>query len=398
MTLHLWTVPRRGVPGAVLRMGRDRGPVRRTPGLRFAKLLGTGDGRTFTVRDADPLRWGLLATWADAESARRFDSGAVVGSWERAAHESLRLDLRPVASRGTWGGRTPFGEPVPVRGDGPVAALTRARLRASSAPGFWRAVPPVSAALGEQPGLRAAVGIGEAPVGLQGTFSLWDSAQALKDFARAPAHAEVVARTEPERWYAEELFARFAVRRRPRHPRRPGPARVSEVVELGADGLRRRADEVLDVYAEAMGVARSDASSRRAILANHLQRDGLRAVGAVEGDRLLGVAYGYLGAPGQWWHDQVRAALTAEQSSQWLDGAFEVCELHVRPELHGTGLGKALVQALLAGTDAPTAVLTTPDGETRARGFYRAGGWVELQHGVRFPGDPRSFAVLALPL
>lgn len=211
VTLHLWRVTPRGVPGALLRMGRDRGRVRRAPGLRFAKLLGTGDGRTFTVRDADPLRWGLLATWADAAAAEAFQQSAVVRAWEQAAVESLRLDLRPVASRGTWSGRTPFGDPVPARTDGPVAAVTRARLRAAAAPGFWRAVPPVSADLRGRPGLRAAVGIGEAPIGLQGTFSLWESATALKQFARDPAHAAVVARTEPARWYAEELFARFAV-------------------------------------------------------------------------------------------------------------------------------------------------------------------------------------------
>ena len=211
VTLHLWRVPPSSVPRALLRMGLHRGRVRRTPGVRFAKLLGTGDGRTFTVRDADLLRWGLLATWADAGAARAFDSSAVVRSWEDGATESCRLDLRPVASRGTWSGRTPFGDPTPVRSDGPVAALTRARLRAASAPGFWRAVPPVSADLAGRPGLRAAVGIGEAPLGLQGTFSLWDSASAVKDFARSEAHAAVVARTEPERWYAEELFARFDV-------------------------------------------------------------------------------------------------------------------------------------------------------------------------------------------
>jgi hypothetical protein len=192
-------------------MGRDRGRVRRTPGLRFAKLLGTGDGRTFTVRDADPLRWGLLATWTDAAAADAFERSAVVRSWEGSAVESCRLDLRPVSSRGTWSGRSPFGDPVPTRTDGPVAALTRARLRVASAAAFWRSVPPVSADLRGRPGLRSAVGIGEAPVGLQGTFSLWDSAAALKEFARGPAHAAVVARTEPERWYAEELFARFAV-------------------------------------------------------------------------------------------------------------------------------------------------------------------------------------------
>jgi hypothetical protein len=192
-------------------MGRHRGPVRRTPGVRFAKLLGTGDARTFTMRDADPLRWGLLATWADTSSAEAFDRSAVIREWESGATESCRLDLRPLASRGLWSGRAPFGDPVPVRSDGPVAALTRARLRAASAPGFWRAVPPVSADLAGRPGLRAAVGIGEAPIGLQGTFSLWDSGAALSEFARSAAHAAVVARTEPERWYAEELFARFAV-------------------------------------------------------------------------------------------------------------------------------------------------------------------------------------------
>jgi hypothetical protein len=211
VTLHLWRVPPATVPRALLRMGLHRGRVRRTPGVRFAKLLGTGDGRTFTVRDADPLRWGLLATWADAGAARDFDGSPVVRAWEDGATESCRIDLRPVASRGTWSGRTPFGDPTPVRSDGPVAALTRARLRARSAPGFWRAVPPVSADLEGRPGLRAAVGIGEAPLGLQGTFSLWDSASAVKEFARSEAHAAVVARTEPERWYAEELFARFDV-------------------------------------------------------------------------------------------------------------------------------------------------------------------------------------------
>lgn len=211
VTLHVWRVPPTAVPRALLRMGRDRGRVRRTPGARFTKLLGTGDGRTFTVRDADPLRWGLLATWADAGAAAAFDRSPVVTAWERDATESLRLDLRPVASRGRWSGREPFGAPTPVRTDGPVAALTRARLRPASALGFWRAVPPVSADLVGRPGLRAAIGIGEAPVGLQGTFSLWDSPAALRDFARDPAHAAVVARTGPERWYAEELFARFAV-------------------------------------------------------------------------------------------------------------------------------------------------------------------------------------------
>ena len=170
------------------------------------------------------------------------------------------------------------------------------------------------------------------------------------------------------------------------------------LVELDREQLRARTDEVLEVYGEAMGVDLASALSRRSIVAAHLERDGLRAWVALDGPRMVGVAYGYLGAPGQWWHDQVRSALTIAQSRQWLDGAFEVCELHVRPELHGTGLGRRLLACLLTDLPARTAILTTPDAETRARRFYRDGGWVDLACGVRFPGDPRTFAVLGLDL
>ena len=212
VTMHLWGLPGRRVPLALLRMAGDRRPLRRTPGLRFAKLLGTGNGRTFTVRDADPLHWGLLATWATAEDAAAFEAGPVARGWGRIATERLRLDLRPLASRGCWAGRQPFGDPAPTRFDGPVAAVTRARIVTRRAATFWRAVPPVSADLRQVDGLRLAVGIGEAPVGLQGTFSLWDSPAAVTAFAhrRAP-HVEAIRRTAELGWYAEELFARFAV-------------------------------------------------------------------------------------------------------------------------------------------------------------------------------------------
>ena len=178
---------------------------------------------------------------------------------------------------------------------------------------------------------------------------------------------------------------------------------MTPVVEWDRTALAGGVDEVLDVYAAAMEVPRVTAAGRRSILQGHLDRDGLRAVAVRDpGGRLVGVAYGHLGAAGQWWHDQVRAALArglgAESAAGWVDGAFEVCELHVRPECQGLGLGRRLLDALLAGTAAPTAVLTTPDRETRARGFYRAAGWVDLARALRFPGDPREFAVLGLRL
>jgi hypothetical protein len=212
VTLHLWGVRPSRVPAAVVRMGLDRRHLRRTPGLRFAKLLGTGDGRTFTLRDADLLHWGLLATWSSVAAAEAFESGPVARGWGRVAHERLRVDLRPLASRGEWAGQRPFGAPTPTAYDGAVAGVTRARIAPRRMASFWRAVPAVSADLAQCTGLRLAVGIGEAPIGLQGTFSLWSSAAALTEFAhRRGPHTDVVARTTAEGWYAEELFARFAV-------------------------------------------------------------------------------------------------------------------------------------------------------------------------------------------
>jgi hypothetical protein len=212
VTLHVWRVPRRAVPAALLRMAADPRRVRATPGLRFAKLLGTGSGRTFSIREGDPLRWALLATWADAGAAKEFDSSVVARRWAGLAEETWRVRMRPLASRGRWSRREPFGAPAGGRWDGPVAAVTRARLSVRRLGTFWSAVPPVSADLGERAGLRLSLGIGEAPVGLQGTFSLWDSARSLREFAyHGAAHRAVVERTPVEGWYAEELFARFAV-------------------------------------------------------------------------------------------------------------------------------------------------------------------------------------------
>jgi hypothetical protein len=213
VTLHLWGVPGPAVPGAVARMALDR-PLMRRSRARFWKLLGTGAGRTFTPRDADPRHWGLLAAWDSAEDAEAFEAAATVRAWGRLAEERLRVAMRPLASRGRWSGREPFGAPRPSRSDaaGPVASITRARLRLLRSASFHHAVPPVSADLREAPGLRLALGIGEAPVGLQGTFSLWSDGEALQRFAhQRAAHTEVVARTAREGWYAEELFARFAV-------------------------------------------------------------------------------------------------------------------------------------------------------------------------------------------
>jgi hypothetical protein len=215
VTLTLWGVDGRRIPAAVARMALDRRHLRRTPGLLFARLLGTGDGRTFTLRDADPFHWGLLAVWDGAGARDGFAGGTTERAWARISTERLTVRMAPLTSHGLWSGRQPFGDPAPRRDgalQGPVAAITRARLRWRRIRSFWAAVPAVSADLRECTGLQLAVGIGEAPIGLQGTFSLWRDASSLTAFAhRRTPHRQVVARAAAEGWYAEELFARFEV-------------------------------------------------------------------------------------------------------------------------------------------------------------------------------------------
>lgn len=210
--LDVWGVSGANIALAFTRMGTQRRAVRRLPGLRFAKLMGTGSGETFTMRDADPKHWALLTTWSDNEQARRFEQSRVSRTWNESADEHLTVTMQPLVSRGKWSGQEPFAVPDTKAAPGPIAAITRARIKPSMWPKFWSSVPPVSLDLHEDPGVVFTMGIGEAPVGLQGTFSIWRDAKAISDFAyRRPAHAEVVRRTHELNWYAEEMFTRFQV-------------------------------------------------------------------------------------------------------------------------------------------------------------------------------------------
>jgi heme-degrading monooxygenase HmoA len=214
VVLDVWGVAGRHVGAAVTRMATQRPALRAVRGMEFHKLLGTGSGRTFTTRDADPRHWALLTTWSSSEAADEFRDSRIVRSWSRISHEHLRVDMTPLISRGLWSGRTPFGDPTPARTVGPVAAITRARIRPSQWAAFWRQVPPVSTDLHDDQGLLFSLGIGEAPIGLQGTFSLWRDHRALTDFAqRRSPHRAVIAATAQRDWYAEELFARLVVNR-----------------------------------------------------------------------------------------------------------------------------------------------------------------------------------------
>lgn len=170
------------------------------------------------------------------------------------------------------------------------------------------------------------------------------------------------------------------------------------------DDLARRLDDVVAVYGEAMGYRAELLEARRGYIATHVRRPGFRAVATLSSNgHLVGFGYGYLSAPGQWWHDQVRGALTDEARKAWFSECFEVVELHVRPATQGHGLGARQLRALLGMAGGSTTLLSTPEADeetSRAWRLYRRFGFVDILRDFRFPGDERAFAVLGreLPL
>ncbi len=170
------------------------------------------------------------------------------------------------------------------------------------------------------------------------------------------------------------------------------------------EDLGRRLDDVIDVYGQAMGYPSDLLEARRGYIAGHVRRPGFRAVATIDSDGvLLGFGYGYTSAHGQWWHDQVRAALRRDARKTWLSDCFEVVELHVRPPAQGQGLGAAQLRALLSMATGRTVLLATPEADeqrSRAWRLYRRFGFVDVLRDFHFPGDDRAFAILgrALPL
>src|ERR1700690_2797290 len=93
------------------------------------------------------------------------------------------------------------------------------------------------------------------------------------------------------------------------------------------------AAELREVHRSALGPGALSDEWAAERLPRHAEREGfVFLVARAEDGSISGFAYGYDGARGHWWSEQVARALTAAQRDEWLDRPhYEVAELHVLP-------------------------------------------------------------------
>jgi ribosomal protein S18 acetylase RimI-like enzyme len=178
------------------------------------------------------------------------------------------------------------------------------------------------------------------------------------------------------------------------------------IAQLGPSGFLASIDQFVAIYGAAMGAAKNELPSRRAIMQRHSVNQGFRALAVSAGStgRPVAFSYAFRGLPGQWWHDVVRAGISAERglraAGDWLDDVLEIAEVHVHPDYQARGIGRQMVLALAAGRTERTAVLSTRDAPTPARRLYRSLGFADLLTDFVFPGGGPPYAVMGavLPL
>jgi hypothetical protein len=202
--------------------------LRGVPGLRLCKVLGSGHEGGFGLRPSWD-RQGLLCVFDSREQAEAFaEHHPTAQAYRQRARECFMALLRPTSSRGTWSGlglqppterhtEPPDGTANPNEPSGAPAApqmamatLTRASIRPLAAWRFWRHAAPSQADLEHAPGCLLAVGLGEAPLLRQATFSIWQSVADMERYAHSGAHQSAIRAAYQGGFFSESMFTRFA--------------------------------------------------------------------------------------------------------------------------------------------------------------------------------------------
>lgn len=195
---------------AFANMGRKQVFRDATQGLVFFKAMGTGAGNGFSAVP-NFSRYAFVLLFDTRENAElSLARNPVFRLYFDRAASYLRCHLKPAMVHGTWGGLQPFEIEETASPDDPVAVITRARINTSKIFDFWLNVSEAGRFMNSRDEAIYQVGIGEYPIFMQATFSMWKSMKEMKNAAyNGTPHAEVVKKTRERNWYAEEMFSVF---------------------------------------------------------------------------------------------------------------------------------------------------------------------------------------------
>ena len=188
-------------------------PFQHIPGLQFCKLLGSGVNGGFSTTPS-LSKQGFFCVFDTADHAARFqDSSTILKAYQDHAHEFFIASVQAYSSRGSWSGfEMSCSDPNPPS-SGPIASLTRASIRPSKAIQFWKKAKPAEEAIDHALGKILTAGVGEAPYFRQATFTIWDNAQSLEQYAQQGAHLAAIKAAYGQSYFSESMFTRFRVLR-----------------------------------------------------------------------------------------------------------------------------------------------------------------------------------------
>lgn len=203
LSIHLSEVRPLRVPLLIRRRPRPAD----SPGLRWADLLtpaplGKGAPRPNFGHAA------LVAAW-DNDAALDYFLGN--GAFASELAEGWSIRMQPLRAYGSWSALPDFPKgPAAHSDDEPVAVLTLGRVKLGRFPAFLRAQGPAAE---EADHNRAAVfSTAFARPPLVSTFSLWESASAMKAYAYGDGntnHMAAVRADQQRPFHHESIFARF---------------------------------------------------------------------------------------------------------------------------------------------------------------------------------------------
>jgi len=190
-------------------MQKSTKDFKKVVGLEFFKLMGSG-GKTGFSKMLNVNVYALLAVWESEQAASTyFEGSGHFLEFQTRATELWNIYMNTSKAYGKWSGLNPFETIEPYQ-SGPIAVITRARIKLRFLRKFWSYVPSVSKNMDDRDGSIFSIGIGEYPWLMQATFSLWEDEESMRNYAyRSKFHKEVIQKTRALGWYSEELFANF---------------------------------------------------------------------------------------------------------------------------------------------------------------------------------------------